>query len=151
MIQRVWKILKGISHAVERAEIHFQEKDGLHFPQLLFTTSGLLLSCVWLFATPMDCSTPGFPILHCLLEFVQTSVHWVNDTNHLILCPRFSSCPQSFPVSGSFPMSRLFASGGQSIGASALVSASVLPMHVEGWSPLGLTGLISLLFTIEKE
>ena len=55
----------------------------------------------------------------------------------------FFSCPQSFPASGSFPKSRLFASGGQSIGASA--SASVLPMNIQGWFPLGLTGLISLL------
>ena len=55
----------------------------------------------------------------------------------------FSSCPQSFPASGSFPMSWLFISGGQSIGASA--SASVLPMNIQGWFPLGLTGLISLL------
>ena len=53
------------------------------------------------------------------------------------------SCPQSFPVSGSFPISQFFASGGQSIGASA--SASVLPMNIQGWFPLGLTGLISLL------
>ena len=54
----------------------------------------------------------------------------------------FSSCPQSFPASGSFPMSRLFASGGQNIGASA--SAPVLPMNIQGWFPLGLTGFISL-------
>ena len=54
----------------------------------------------------------------------------------------FSSCPQSFPASGSFPTSWLFASGGQRIGASA----SVLPMNIQGWFPLGLTGLISLLF-----
>ena len=54
----------------------------------------------------------------------------------------FSLCLQSFPASGSFPMSRLFTSGGQSIGASAL--ASVLPMTLQGWFPLGLTGLISL-------
>ena len=51
------------------------------------------------------------------------------------------SCPQSFPASGSFPMSRLFASGGWSIGASA----SVLPMNIQGWIPLGLTSLTSLL------
>ena len=51
-----------------------------------------------------------------------------------------SSCPQSFPASRSFPTSRLFALGGQSIGASA--SASVLPMYIQGWFPLGLTGLI---------
>ena len=52
----------------------------------------------------------------------------------------FSSCPQSFPASGSFPMSWLFTSGGQSIGTSA--SASILPMNIQGWFPLGLTGLI---------
>ena len=55
----------------------------------------------------------------------------------------FSSCPQSSPVSGSFPMSQLFASGGQRIGAS--ISASILSMNIQGWFPLGLTGLISLL------
>ena len=54
----------------------------------------------------------------------------------------FSSCPQSFPTSGSFQMNCLFTSGGQSIGASA--SASVLPMNIQGWFPLGLTDLISL-------
>ena len=54
----------------------------------------------------------------------------------------FSSCLQSFPASGSFPVSWLFTSGGQSIGASA--SALVLPMNIEGWLPLRLTGLISL-------
>ena len=53
----------------------------------------------------------------------------------------FFSCPQSFPASGSFPMNQLFASGGQSIGASA----SVLPMNIQGRFPLGLTDLISLL------
>ena len=53
----------------------------------------------------------------------------------------FSSCPQSFPASGSFPMSRLFTSGGQRTGASA----SVLPMNIQGQFPLGLTALISLL------
>ena len=52
----------------------------------------------------------------------------------------FSSCLQSFPASESFPMSQLFASSGQSIGASA--SASVLPMNIQDWFPLGLTGLI---------
>ena len=53
----------------------------------------------------------------------------------------FSSCPQCFPASGSFPMSLLFASGCQNIGASS--SASVLPMNIQDWFPLGLTGLIS--------
>ena len=54
----------------------------------------------------------------------------------------FSSCPQSFPASGSFPMSQPFASGGQSIGVSA--SRSVLPMNTQDWSSLGWTGWISL-------
>ena len=56
----------------------------------------------------------------------------------------FSSCPQSFPASESFPMSWLFVSGGQSFGVSA--SASLLPTNTQGWLPLGLTGLISLQF-----
>ena len=55
---------------------------------------------------------------------------------------QFSSCPQSFPASGSFLMSWLFASSGQSIGAPA--SASILPMNIQGWFPLGWTGLILL-------
>ena len=55
----------------------------------------------------------------------------------------FSSCPQSFPASGSFPVSQFFTSGGQSIGVSA--SASVLPMNIQVWFPLGWTGWISLL------
>jgi len=54
----------------------------------------------------------------------------------------FSSCPQSHPASGSFPMSQLFSSGGQSSGVSA--SASVLPKNTQNWSPLGWTGWISL-------
>ena len=54
----------------------------------------------------------------------------------------FSFCLPSFPAPGSFPMSQLFTSGGQSVGYSA--SASVLPMNIQGWFPLGLTGLISL-------
>ena len=59
---------------------------------------------------------------------------------HLILCSLFFFCLQSFPASGFFPMSQFFTSG-QSIGASA----SVLPMNMQAWFPLGLTGLISLL------
>ena len=63
--------------------------------------------------------------------------------NHFILCHPFSSCPQSFPAPGSFLMTQFFASGGQGIRASA--SASLLPMNIQGWFPLGLTGLNSLL------
>ena len=60
----------------------------------------------------------------------------------------FSSFPQSFPASGSFPMSQLFTSGGQSIGTSA--SASVLPMNIQGWFPLGMAGLISVQGTLKS-
>ena len=82
---------------------------------------------------PMDCSTPAFPVLHHLLELAQISVHWISDAiqlSHPLSSP-FSSYLQSFPVSGSLPMSRLFASDSQSIGASA--SASVLPTNIQGW------------------
>ena len=92
----------------------------------------------------MDCSTPGFPVLHYLPELAQTHVHWVGDSTQPsppLVIP-FSSCLQSFAPSGSFLMSWLFSSGGQSIGTSA--SASVLLMNIQGWFPIGLTGLISL-------
>ena len=64
---------------------------------------------------------------------------WCHPTISSAVTP-FSLFPQSFPASGSFPVSQLFASGGQSIGASA--SASVLSMNIQGWFPLALTGLI---------
>ena len=69
------------------------------------------------------------------------SSHWCHPTISSPVVP-FSSCLQYFPASGSFPMSQLFTSGGQSIGASA--SASVFPVNIQDWFPLGLTGLISL-------
>ena len=79
---------------------------------------------------PMDCSTPGLPLLHQLPEFAQTHVHRVGDAiqpSHPLLSP--FSCLQSFPASGSFPMSQLFTSGGQSVGVSA--SASVQLMNIQ--------------------
>ena len=69
------------------------------------------------------------------------SSQWCHPTISPSIVP-FSSCLQSFPASGSFPVSQLFTLGGQIIGASA--SASVLPMTTHNWFPLGLTGLISL-------
>ena len=66
---------------------------------------------------------------------------WCHPTISSSVVP-FSSCPQSFPASGSFPMNQLFASGGQSIRVSA--STSVLPMNTQDWSPWGWTGWISL-------
>ena len=144
----------------------------------------------------MNCSTPGFPVLHHLPELDQTqvssiagrfcttwasreaqsvsqfsrsskadsatpwtaacqaslsiinswsllklmSIQSVMPSNHLILCRPLYLCLQSFLESGSFPISQLFASGGQSIGASA----SVLPMNIQDWFPSGLTVWISL-------
>ena len=78
----------------------------------------------------VDYSTPGFPVHHQLPEVTQTHVHGVGDAiqpSHPLV--PFSSCLQSFPASGSFPMSQFFASGGQSIGVSA--SASVLPVDIQ--------------------
>ena len=67
---------------------------------------------------------------------------WCQPTISSSVTP-FSSCPPSFPMSGSFPMSQVFTSGGQNIGAGA--PASILPMNIQGWFLLGLTCLISLL------
>ena len=84
---------------------------------------------------PMDCSTPGFPVLHHLPEIMQTHVHWVSDAIQpsrplLSHSPAFSLCQRQ----GLF----------QLVGSIA-ASASVLPMNIQCWVPLGLTGLISLL------
>ena len=79
--------------------------------------------------------TPGAYSNSCPLS------QWCHPTISTFVIP-FSSCPQSFPASGSFQMSQLFASGGQSIGVSA--SASVLPVNIQDWSLLGWTGWISL-------
>ena len=76
----------------------------------------------------LDCNTPGFPVLHYLLEFAQTHANRGGDPTISSSVVPFSSCLQSFPASVSFPMSQLFTSGGQSIGVSA--SASVLPMNI---------------------
>ena len=94
----------------------------------------------------MKCSMPGFHILQYLPEFAQTHVHWVSDAIQPLnpLLPPFSSCLQPFPAPESFPMSWLFDSGGQIIGASA--SASVLPMNIQDWFPLGLNSLVFLQF-----
>ena len=97
-------------------------------------------SCLTL-CDPLDCSMPGFPALH---YFKFMSIELVMPSNHLILCCPFFSCPQSFSASGSFPVSQLFTSGGQS--ARASTSTSVLPMNIQGWFPQWLTSLISRLF-----
>ena len=92
-----------------------------------------------------DYSTPVFSILLCLPEFAHDScpLSWWCYPTISSSVVAFSTCPQSFPASGSFPVSWVFVSGSQSIGTSA--SGTVLPMNFQGWFPLGLTGLISLL------
>ena len=92
--------------------------------------SSLLAKLCLILCDLMDCSTRGFPVHHYLPGFAQTHVHCIGDAiqpSHLVTL--FSSCPQSFPASGSFPMSGLFTSGGHSIRAST----SVLPMNIQGW------------------
>ena len=84
---------------------------------------------------PCPSLSPGVCSGSCLLS------QWWNPTISSSVI-HFSSHLQSFPASGSLPMSQFFPSGGQSIGASA--SASVFPMNIQGWFPSGLTGLISL-------
>ena len=84
---------------------------------------------------PWPSSTPGVYSNSCLLS------RWCHSTISSSVGP-FSSCLQSFLASGFFHMSQLLASGSQIIGASA--SVSVLPVNIQGWFPLGLTGLISL-------
>ena len=87
---------------------------------------------------PMDCSMPGFPVLHYLLEFAQTHMLWVGDAiqpSHL-LSPRSPALNHS-QHPGSFPVSWFFKSDGQNAGASA--SATVLPVNSQRWFPLGLT------------
>ena len=89
----------------------------------------------------MDCSTPGSPVLHCLPESAQTHVHWVSEA----IQPSHPLSPSSPPALNLSQPQGLFqrvsfALGGQNIGASA----TVLPMNIQGWFPLGLTGFISL-------
>ena len=85
---------------------------------------------------PCSSSTPGVHPNSC------ASNRWCHPAISSSVVP-FSSCPQSLPASGSFPMSQLFTSGGQSIEVSA--SASVFPMNIQDWFPLEWTGCISLL------
>ena len=119
--------------------------------QLSSVTQSCLTPC-----SPMECSTPGFPVHHQLLELAQTHVHWVSDAIRLS-CPLLSPSPPAFNLSqnqglyfflffyffsGSLLRCQFFASVDQTIGAPA--AASVLPMNIQDSFLLGLTGLISL-------
>ena len=101
------------------------------------------LSCVWLFATPWTAACQAslsFTISQSLLK--RMSIELMMTSSHLTVCCPLLHHLQAFPVSGSFPMSWLFVTGGQSIGASA----SILLMNIQDWYPLTLTGLTSLMF-----
>ena len=101
-----------------------------------------LLSCVWLFVTPWTeaCQASlSFPISWSLLKLL--SIDLVMTSNHLILCHPLLLLP-SFSASGAFPMSQLFKTSRQNIGASA--SLSVLPVNIQDWFPWGWTGWTSL-------
>ena len=97
----------------------------------------------------MDYSTPSSSGLHYLLEFAQTHVHGVADAILSRVTP-FSFCLHSFPASGSFEMSQLFASGGQSTGASTL--ATVIPMYIQGLISFRIDqfGLLALQGTLKS-
>ena len=117
-------------------------KDGLSNPWnlLLLFSRSVMSDSLWPHGLqharlPCPSPTPGACPNSC------PSSQWYHPTTLSSVVP-FSSCLQSFPASGSFLMSQFFASGGQIIGASAL--ASVLPMNIEDWFPLGLTSLICL-------
>ena len=104
-----------------------------------------MLSRVPLFATPWTAARQAsLSITNSWSLLKLMSIKSVMPSNHLILYCPFSSCFQSFPASGSFTMSWFFTSGDQNIGVSA--SASVLPVNIQDWFPLGWTGCISLQF-----
>ena len=139
-------IFRLLSSFTDRSILLFSTRLPHPFPHSLSATvspvcCSVTQSCLTL-CDPMDCSTWGFHVLHHLQELVQTRVHWVGDAIQPSHPLSSSSCLQSFPASGSFPTSQLFASGGQSIGISA--SPSVLPMNIQDRFLLGWTGWISL-------
>ena len=134
----LWKILKSRDITLP-TKVHFvvistqSPLSNYFFIFIIYCSvqfSSFAQSCPTL-CDPMNHSTPGLPVHHQLPEFTQTHVHQIDDAiqpSHPLSIP-FSSCLQSFPASGSFHMSQLFASGGQSIGVSA--SISVLPMNTQ--------------------
>ena len=140
----IWKkyvFWKGICTPVFTAlAMHITIAMTWRYPYIYLITSDQSLSRVQ-FCNPMNRSMLGLPVHHQLLEFTQTHFHWVSEAISSSVVP-FSSCPQSLPASESFPMSQLFAWGGQSSGVLAL--ASFLPKKSQGWSPSEWTAWISL-------
>ena len=141
MIFQLYRLPPPLPPPVSNSSCLFTWCQSLYASCCTVQFSSVAQSCPTL-CDPVDCSTPGFLVHHQLLELTQTPVHRVGDAiqpSHPLSSP---SPFQSFPASGSFPMSQFFTSGGQSIGVSA--SASVFPMNIQDWFPLGWTGWISL-------
>ena len=124
----------------EQTQSHFGDSS---FTCLKCTCCRSVAKLCPILCNPMDYSMPGSlssTIPQSLLKFM--SIKSVILSKHLISATPFSFCLQSFPASGSFSVSALFELGGQSTGTSA--SASVLPMNIQGWFPLGLSGFFFL-------
>ena len=120
------------------------------FNLYFYKTLRVLFSSVQSLSPVQLFATPGTAARHASLSITNSrslpklmSTESVMPSNHLILCRPFLLCPQSFPASGSFPMSHFFALSVQNIGVSA--STSVPPMNTQDWSPLEWTGCISSL------
>ena len=119
-----------------------QSEGGMGWEQRFIILSSVAQLCLTLWPHKLQHARPLCPSpTHRAYPNSCPLSRWFYPTISSFVVP-FSSCPQSFPASGSFQMSQHFTSGGQSIGISA--SASVLPMNTQGWSPLGWTGWISL-------
>ena len=146
----IWSIpsegFPRLSHYIGFISVYFLDIKcpKIFSPRLVFS-SVQSLSRVQLFANPWTAARQAsLSITNSWSLPKPMSIESEMPSNHLILCRPLLLLPSSFPASGSFPMSQLFASGGQSIGVSVSVSASVLPVNIQDWFPLGLTGLISL-------
>ena len=121
------------------------------FPQLVCCL--VAKSCPTI-CKPMDCSTPGFPVLYYLPEFAQTHVHRVSDAiNHLNLCRPLLLLPSIFPSIRAFPMSQLFTSGSRSIRASASASfpsreySGLIPFRIDWFELLERSKGLSRVFS----
>ena len=111
-------------------------------PYKIYVVGIQSLSHVQLFATPIDCSMPGFPVLHCLRACSNSSIELMMPSNHLILCHLLLLLPLIFPSISVF--SNELALDITWPKYYSFSSASVLPINIQGWYPLGLTSFISL-------
>ena len=135
---------KGPSYFFQIQLLRFYEQAGLNLPASVQFSSVQWLNCVSFFATPWTAACQASLSITSSQSLLNSCplTRWCHPSISSSVVP-FSSCPQSFPASGSFQMSQFFHSGGQRIGGSA--SASVLPMNIQDWFPLGWTCWISLL------